>query len=305
MRRLFLRRLLGWTLPGQPILPPLRRLVPKIATTNQLGSICPARNAMRSRANSPAAWHGAQSRLMRRRVSLNARADAIASGARVVCVTALAIGIVWWWLGAPVSCRLRRSAAGQKLYCVSYAPFRDGQDPLVEGTQVTAAQIEADLALLSKYTDCVRTYSVEFGLDKVPEIARRHGLKVLQGLWLSSDPDKNRLADRDDDRARQEISRRHPRHRRRQRGAAARRNGGDRPDRHHPRGQVAGARAGHLCGCVGVLAALSRRANRGRLRHHPHPAVLGGLPDSGRTRGRPCRRDPREGRARHSRTRRS
>jgi exo-beta-1,3-glucanase (GH17 family) len=39
-------------------------------------------------------------------------------------------------------------------------------------------------------TDCVRTYSVDFGLDQVPEIAQRHGLKVLLGLWVSSHTDR-------------------------------------------------------------------------------------------------------------------
>src|SRR5262249_35270390 len=41
-------------------------------------------------------------------------------------------------------------------------------------------------------TDCVRTYSVDHGLDQIPEIARRHGLKVMQGLWLSSVADLSR-----------------------------------------------------------------------------------------------------------------
>jgi exo-beta-1,3-glucanase (GH17 family) len=107
-------------------------------------------------------------------------------------LTALAIGITWWWLGRPVVLPPSPLANGQKLYCVSYAPFRDDQDPLVEGTRVNAAQIDADLTLLSKYTDCVRTYSVDAGLDQVPEIAQRHGLKVLQGIWLSGDDAKNR-----------------------------------------------------------------------------------------------------------------
>jgi exo-beta-1,3-glucanase (GH17 family) len=107
-------------------------------------------------------------------------------------LTAFAIGLVWWWLGTPVVLPPSPLADGQKLYCVSYAPFRDGQDPLVEGTRVSAAQIDADLTLLSKYTNCVRTYSVDAGLDQVPAIAQRHGLKVLQGIWLSGDDAKNR-----------------------------------------------------------------------------------------------------------------
>ncbi len=41
-------------------------------------------------------------------------------------------------------------------------------------------------------TSCIRTYSIDHGLDQIPEVARRHGLKVMQGLWLSSLPDLSR-----------------------------------------------------------------------------------------------------------------
>ena len=105
---------------------------------------------------------------------------------------AVAIALAWWWLGAPIHLASSPLAAGGKLYCVSYAPFRDGQDPLVETTTVSAEQIDEDLTLLSRYTDCIRTYSIENGLDQIPAIAQRHGMKVLLGLWLSSKPDKNR-----------------------------------------------------------------------------------------------------------------
>ncbi len=125
---------------------------------------------------------------------MSRRADGTGIGPALslFALTALAIGAVWYWLGMPVTVPPSPTAGGQKLYCVSYAPFRDGQDPLVEGTHVDAAAIDADLTFLSKYTDCVRTYSVDFGIDQVPEIAQRHGLKVLQGLWLSSNAEKNR-----------------------------------------------------------------------------------------------------------------
>ena len=62
--------------------------------------------------------------------------------------------------------------------------------PLDLSTKIEPAQIEQDLAQLAKVTDCVRTYSVDFGLDQVPEIAQRHGLKVLLGLWVSSHTDR-------------------------------------------------------------------------------------------------------------------
>jgi exo-beta-1,3-glucanase (GH17 family) len=107
-------------------------------------------------------------------------------------ITALAIGAVWWWLGAPAHLPPSPLANGGKLYCVSYGPFRDGQDPLVEGTHVDPQQIDDDLTLVSRYTDCVRTYSIDNGQDQVAAIAQRHGMKVLQGILLSPKPDVNR-----------------------------------------------------------------------------------------------------------------
>jgi glucan 1,3-beta-glucosidase len=106
--------------------------------------------------------------------------------------TAIAIGFAWWWLGAPIRLPPSPLAAGGKLSCVSYAPFRGDQDPLVETTHVSASQIDEDLTLVSRYTNCIRTYSTENGLDQVPAIAERHGLKVMQGLWLSNKAERNR-----------------------------------------------------------------------------------------------------------------
>lgn len=107
-------------------------------------------------------------------------------------LTALAIGAAWWWLGAPVEVPPSPFAGGAKLDCVSYAPFRGGQNPLVEGTRVGPRQIDDDLALLAKYSNCVRTYSTDDGLDSVLASARRYGLKVLQGVWVSNEAEKTR-----------------------------------------------------------------------------------------------------------------
>ena len=78
-----------------------------------------------------------------------------------------------------------------KLLCVSYAPFRGNQTPLNPTTRVSAEQIEQDLTQLVKVTDCVRTYSIDNGLDQVAGIAAKVGLKVMQGIWLGSDRLKN------------------------------------------------------------------------------------------------------------------
>ncbi len=107
-------------------------------------------------------------------------------------VTALAVGATWWWLGTPIELPPSPLAAEQKLYCVSYTPFRGGQSPLVEGTRAEPWQIEEDLAPLSEYTGCVRTYSVTDGLEDVLASARRHGLEVLEGIWISNNAEKTR-----------------------------------------------------------------------------------------------------------------
>jgi exo-beta-1,3-glucanase (GH17 family)/cellulose synthase/poly-beta-1,6-N-acetylglucosamine synthase-like glycosyltransferase len=52
-------------------------------------------------------------------------------------------------------------------------------------------QIDRDMAQLSLLTGRVRTYTVANGMDKVPEIARRYGLTVSLGCWISSDLDQN------------------------------------------------------------------------------------------------------------------
>ncbi len=113
-------------------------------------------------------------------------------GLACLAVSAAVIAAVWAWLGTPLPMPQSPLAAGEKLYCLSYAPFRGGQSPLDPATRISAAQIEQDLSRLARLTDCVRTYSVDYGLDQIAGIAARHGLKVMQGLWLSSHPDKNR-----------------------------------------------------------------------------------------------------------------
>jgi glucan 1,3-beta-glucosidase len=109
-------------------------------------------------------------------------------------LVAAVIVAAWWWLGAAVSMPPSPLAAGEKLHCVSYAPFRGQQSPTDTTMRIDAWQIEDDLARLRAVTGCVRTYATRNGLDQVPEIAARHGLAVMQGIWLGGDP---ALAERD------------------------------------------------------------------------------------------------------------
>ena len=101
------------------------------------------------------------------------------------------IAALWWWLATPITLARAPIDPNAKLQCVSYAPFRGAQTPLVPTTHISPEQIAQDLAQLAKITDCVRTYSIENGLDQVPALAAKVGLKVIQGIWLCSNRIKN------------------------------------------------------------------------------------------------------------------
>src|SRR5471030_2764542 len=102
-----------------------------------------------------------------------------------------AIAAVWWWLATPITLARAPIDPNAKLQCVSYAPFRGAQTPLSPTTMIAPEQIAQDLAQLVKISDCVRTYSVDNGLDQVPAQAAKVGLKVIQGIWLGSTRLKN------------------------------------------------------------------------------------------------------------------
>ena len=113
-------------------------------------------------------------------------------GFACLAVSAFAVAALWFWLGLPVAMPQTLLQPGEKLYCLSYAPFRGTQSPFDPAMHIPPEQINDDMARLAKIADCVRTYSVELGQDQVPAIAKRHGLKVIQGIWLGTNAEKNR-----------------------------------------------------------------------------------------------------------------
>src|ERR1700692_1904950 len=109
----------------------------------------------------------------------------------LLLISLSAIAAVWWWLATPITLPRAPIDPDAKLQCVSYAPFRDLQTPLQPTTHIGPDQIAQDLAQLAKISDCVRTYSIENGLDQVPAQTAKVGLKVIQGIWLGSNRLKN------------------------------------------------------------------------------------------------------------------
>lgn len=100
---------------------------------------------------------------------------------------------MWWWIATPINLARAPIDPAAKLECVSYAPFRGAQNPLEPGLMVTPEQMAEDFAQLAKITPCIRTYSTGNGMDKVPELARKAGLKVMQGIWIGTNRNDNRI----------------------------------------------------------------------------------------------------------------
>jgi exo-beta-1,3-glucanase (GH17 family) len=98
----------------------------------------------------------------------------------------LALGALWYGLGRPVHLADAASAS-HKLQCASYTPFAKDQSPFDQPFQLRPARIDADLALLATRFTCIRTYSMT-GLENIPVVARKYGLKVMLGAWVNGNP---------------------------------------------------------------------------------------------------------------------
>ena len=103
----------------------------------------------------------------------------------VLAIAALFSGI-WALYNRPVSA----PDWPEQIAGYSFSPFRQGQDPQ-NNSYPSDAQIRADLELLSKQTDNIRTYSVDGSLADIPQLAEEFGLRVTLGIWISPDQERN------------------------------------------------------------------------------------------------------------------
>jgi exo-beta-1,3-glucanase (GH17 family) len=107
-------------------------------------------------------------------------------------LVACAIAVVWYGLGRPVPTPPSPLASGDKLTCISYAPFHGDQAPFTWDLHIPDQQIASDLKSLSQSSACVRTYSAKGAQGRVTRLAAGMGLKVLQGIWLGRNRADNR-----------------------------------------------------------------------------------------------------------------
>jgi exo-beta-1,3-glucanase (GH17 family) len=124
----------------------------------------------------------------------------------LLALVACAIVAVWHRIGRPIPMPASPLADGEKLTCISYAPFHGNQAPFTWDLDVPDQQIVADLKRLSAITSCVRTYSAMGPQGRITALAGQEGLKVIQGIWLG----RNRAENRREIEAGLRLARQHP-----------------------------------------------------------------------------------------------
>jgi exo-beta-1,3-glucanase (GH17 family) len=109
-----------------------------------------------------------------------------------LAVALLVAGLIataaFWWLLGRAQVVPGGLAAGERLQCASYTPFRAGETPLA--FRVDTARLAEDFALLAPHVGCLRLYSVR-GMEQVPAVARQHGLTLIVGAWIGPDAADN------------------------------------------------------------------------------------------------------------------
>ncbi len=93
---------------------------------------------------------------------------------------------LWWSQGRPQDIPDARTP---RIKSASFSPYRAGQSPF--GASFTREQLEEDMAVAAKHFERIRTYSNTNQFAPVPELARKHGLKVILGAWVGANLESN------------------------------------------------------------------------------------------------------------------
>ncbi len=111
----------------------------------------------------------------------------VLSAVLLAAVIAAANWSFWSWMNRPpVSAPWTEPVGG-----FAYNGFRPGQSPEgADSIYPTAPELEEDIAMLSKYTSRLRTYSAKDSFE-VPELARKYGITVTAGAWLDRSKSRN------------------------------------------------------------------------------------------------------------------
>lgn len=107
--------------------------------------------------------------------------------ALVALAAAVALNFIFWWAqGRPQDIP---DAKTPRIKSASFSPYRAGQSPF--GASFTREQLEQDMAVAAEHFERIRTYSNTNQFAPVPELAQKHGLKVILGAWVGANLESN------------------------------------------------------------------------------------------------------------------
>jgi exo-beta-1,3-glucanase (GH17 family) len=85
-----------------------------------------------------------------------------------------------------------RAGVTYQVHGLNFSPYLDGQDPNV-GSQVPEAQLRARMTIIAPYTEWIRTFCCNSGLEAAGRVAHALGLRIALGAWLGRNPAANEM----------------------------------------------------------------------------------------------------------------
>lgn len=117
----------------------------------------------------------------------SSNALAVLAAALVTLAVAVALNFLFWWSqGRPQDIPDARTP---RIKSASFSPYRAGQSPF--GASFTREQLEEDMVVAARHFERIRTYSNTNQFAPVPELAQKHGLKVILGAWVGANLESN------------------------------------------------------------------------------------------------------------------
>lgn len=77
-----------------------------------------------------------------------------------------------------------QEALNNGMHGLCFSPYMEGQTP---GDEITTEQINRRMEIIKPYTKWIRSFSCTDGNERIPEIAKQHGIKTMVGAWLGKD----------------------------------------------------------------------------------------------------------------------
>jgi exo-beta-1,3-glucanase (GH17 family)/cellulose synthase/poly-beta-1,6-N-acetylglucosamine synthase-like glycosyltransferase len=107
-------------------------------------------------------------------------------------ILGLVLAIITFGIWAIPNRPLTEPAWPSSIAGMSFSPLRIGNDP-ANNLYPSVEEIDQDIALLTGQVHSIRTYGVSGTLSQIPMLAKKYGMNVTLGAWLTGDPIQNEV----------------------------------------------------------------------------------------------------------------